>query len=108
MSNADATAVRLADFGAAFSYDGAMEGSGLTPALIERVEVRAFGVLVAEVAHRIRDDRGSSSTSLGDALSLHPNVAATLKTIAADCNSRDARERPSFHEVLGRIDALKM
>ena len=55
MSNADGTAVRLADFGAAFSYEGALDGAGLTPALIERVEVRAFGVLVAEVANRIRE-----------------------------------------------------
>eukprot|EP00729_Bicosta_minor_P008359 gene8359-31139_t len=103
-ANTDATSVRLADFGAAFTYKGAKEGSGLIAFLLERIEIRAFGVLVAEVAERIHDSQEANPVQKG--ANLRPDVATALKRIAADCKNRATRERPSFLAVLARIDAL--
>jgi len=104
LANTDATSVRLADFGAAFTYKGAKEGSGLIAFLLERIEIRAFGVLVAEVAERIHDSQEANPVQKG--ANLRPDVATALKRIAADCKNRATRERPSFLAVLARIDAL--
>ena len=84
-------AAKLGDFGASFYY------GDLSPSahkLVERVEVRAFGVLCAEVATRV----------VGAAA-----MQQTLAAVADDCLRADVAARPSFAKlvkVLGNYNVL--
>ena len=73
-------AATLVDLGAAFSYAGA---GGF-----ERVEVRAFGILLRELAERVE---GSAS------------VAASLHQLAGECLAEPSL-RPSFAAIALRLD----
>ena len=85
----DATeTVKLGDFGAASFY------GNLAPAprrLLQRVEVRAFGVLAAELATRV----------VGD-----PPFAKALTALADACLGADVSKRPGFAEVVASLEGM--
>ena len=78
-------AAKLGDFGASFYYG---ELAASSQKLIERVEVRAFGVLCAEVATRI----------VGAAA-----IQQRLLAVADDCLQGDAAARPSFERLVAAL-----
>ena len=78
-------AAKLGDFGASFYYG---ELAPSAQRLIERVEVRAFGVLCAEVATRIV---GAAATR------------DRLLAVADDCLQGDAAARPSFERLVAAL-----
>jgi serine/threonine protein kinase len=121
LANVDGSEVRLADFGAAYVYHGMdATATGLDPALLERLEVRAFGVLVAEIAARIvasvvgADGNGNMGVTKGGGdvaeeagggvVLKAPNaLIGALEGIAAESTAPHVRRRPSFHELLVRF-----
>jgi hypothetical protein len=66
--------------------EGSSSGSAVDPALLEGIEVRAFGVLVEEVVERVL------STARGPATSI-------LERLAIDCLNEDVSKRPTFAEL---------
>ncbi|WP_429129379.1 leucine-rich repeat-containing protein kinase family protein [Aeromonas media] len=80
--------VLLGDFGAASCYDGADRERA---ARLERLEVRAFGCLLEELLTR-----------------CHPRDEAlgALHSLAEACLLEAVLQRPSFAEILARIDAV--
>ncbi|MNQ60986.1 putative E3 ubiquitin-protein ligase ipaH4.5 [compost metagenome] len=80
--------VLLGDFGAASCYDGADRERA---ARLERLEVRAFGCLLEELLAR-----------------CHPRDEAlgALHSLAEACLLEAVLQRPSFAEILARIDAV--
>jgi serine/threonine protein kinase len=92
----DASQIYLADFGAAFRYctpassaasspSSPPSSTNLDPFLIQRLEVRAFGVLVDELQSRL--DLSSSSSS---------SFQESLRKMAQNCLDDDVAKRPSF------------
>uniref|UniRef100_A0A6U5DAG8 Protein kinase domain-containing protein n=1 Tax=Calcidiscus leptoporus TaxID=127549 RepID=A0A6U5DAG8_9EUKA len=79
---------KLGDFGATFSY-----GSLAAPS-VEAVEVRAFGILIAEVASRMRAHETADASA-----------RAELHALAERSMGRPA-ERPTFSELLLKISQL--
>lgn len=75
----------LLDFGASWAYGG--PGSDVDPALVERLEVRAFGVLASELAARLAASGGGSGES------------SVLADVIAACLNSDVAARPSFADV---------
>jgi hypothetical protein len=75
-------AATLVDLGAAFAYDET------DSALFERLEVRAFGLLLGELAERTDGDAG-----------------ALLGQLAAECLG--LHERPPFERLLARLTAAR-
>ncbi|RAR57171.1 serine/threonine protein kinase [Paraburkholderia unamae] len=80
--------VLLGDFGAASFHD--IDDRPLADAL-ERIEVRAFGCLLEELAQR----------SAADA-----HDRAAIDALVADCFAAQAHARPSFDEIVERLSAL--
>jgi len=83
MVAADGTA-KVGDFGAAYRYVGVGASE-----LVERVEVRAFGCLVEELAARTSTDPGAGRV-------------AELQALAEECMGDEVHARPSFAELAGR------
>lgn len=75
------------DFGAACLYGG---NSALNCELVERVEVRAFGILLEELMLRASDEVPHSDLQ-------------SIKNLVARCTSPDVLQRPSFEEVCGSL-----
>jgi len=104
----------LSDLGAAFFYrspgqpppltGGGGAGGGGSDAcwLLERVEVLAFGHLVSELLARCAPRAGASDEAAGAADSA---AAVALVTLAEDCRGAEVGARPSFAEVLRRVQA---
>ena len=88
MARASDGEAKLGDFGAAYTYRGGAF-TGAHAAALERIEVRAFGCLVEEIAARlvpsVEDDTG--------------NLADALGSIARKCMAEDVAGRPGFDEV---------
>lgn len=82
--NGDAAApqVFLSDFGAATAYDR----SAPAAATLERLEVRAFGILLGELLERLDE-----ATAAGD--------VADLVELREACQSEASASRPSFAEI---------
>ena len=78
-------AAKLGDFGASFYYG---ELAPSAQKLIERVEVRAFGVLCAEIATRVVSDAATRDR---------------LLAVADDCLRGDAAARPSFEKLVAAL-----
>ncbi len=78
-------AAKLGDFGASFYYG---ELAPSSQKLIERVEVRAFGVLCAEIATRVVSDAATRDR---------------LLAVADDCLRGDAAARPSFEKLVAAL-----
>lgn len=91
----DGTA-QLCDFGASFHYTGSTRVDGH---LIERCEVRAFGLLVNDMTQRINLD--------GDKLEQHRRVATSLTGLAAQCVGEKVVLRPSFAQVAGILAEME-
>jgi serine/threonine protein kinase len=83
----DSRATILGDFGAAWYYGNL---AGELHAKIERVEVRAYGILLQELAARVRDGREG------------PQL---LGQLAGDCLGPTVGQRPAFAEVVRRLRA---
>lgn len=82
--------VLVSDFGAACIY----RGNGLIESdALERVEVRAYGILLDELLSRRADDE----TARQD------DIVATLQALADDCCGPHVGLRPSFADVLRRL-----
>jgi hypothetical protein len=62
---------------------------------LERIEVRAYGILVHELLHHIAS---SSEPSLGQDLQR-------LKELANQCCSHNVESRPSFQDVMKLLPA---
>ena len=85
MARASDGEAKLGDFGAAYTYRGGAF-TGAHAAALERIEVRAFGCLVEEIAARLAPGAG------GD-------LADALGSIARKCMAEDVAGRPGFDEV---------
>ena len=96
--DSSATAVKLADFGAAFTYAGAARESGLDAGLIQRIEARAFGVLVGELASRIRTQDAAGSSTAAD----------TLTQLAESCMVPTVAARPDFNHIVGVLASVRV
>ncbi len=81
----------LGDFGAATPYDKENE----LGELIERLDVRAFGCLLDDMATRIPEDEDES------------DLISSLKMIISRCFREDVRQRPSFMEVYQDLKKIK-
>ncbi|EGD74934.1 serine/threonine protein kinase [Salpingoeca rosetta] len=84
--------VRLSDFGAAWSY------ANLPPSdhpLIERQEMRAFGILIKELLARTHFSTSS-----------HVPIRRVLSEVAQDCTLALVARRPSFAHVANTLTAL--
>jgi len=77
----------LSDFGAASAYDV----SGAQARSLQRIEVRAFGLLLGELLERC-DDEGSKSPMEG---------------LREECLSSRVSERPTFVEIVERLASLR-
>ncbi|MCI3946054.1 protein kinase [Pseudomonas syringae] len=77
----------LGDFGAASFHPSAALGQAL-----ERIETRAFGILLGELLERC------------DAATQHDAVIASLQALQARCVQPDCQQRPSLEEVLGQLN----
>lgn len=84
----------LSDFGAACRYDTHTE---IQPALIQRVEVHAFGILLNELLTRTHP-----STS-----GTHESLLKHIVDIANLCTEKRVALRPSFEEVERLLSACK-
>ena len=81
--------VLLGDFGAASFHDAA---DCARAQALERIEVRAFGCLLEELAQRLAGQAGEH--------------AAGFEALIADCLSEHVEMRPSFDEIVERLNAL--
>ena len=89
---------KLGDFGAAYSYAAAAFGDA-EAALIERIEVRAFGCLAEELAARLAVPAPAPAPTSGAAAeggSGEDPIARSLTDMAARCMTADVAGRPSF------------
>lgn len=82
----------LSDFGAACIYQN---NDMLEAKALERIEVRAYGILVHELLHYVAS---SSEPSLGQNLKR-------LKELADQCCSHNVESRPSFQDVMKLLPA---
>jgi serine/threonine protein kinase len=89
MTRADGAAL-LGDFGAATIYG---EGAGAAAAQLQRIEVRALGVLILELLSLVKDDGGSA--------------AQRMVLIAQSCVSELCEERPMFAAVVQQLQLLR-
>lgn len=74
---------RISDFGAACVYEG---NTALDARLLERIEVRAFGILLRELLALAARD-------------LDHEKLASLHLIADACDTPKVRDRPSFRDI---------
>ncbi|WP_322033758.1 leucine-rich repeat-containing protein kinase family protein [Paraburkholderia sp. J76] len=81
--------VLLGDFGAASLHD---IGDPDQAQALERIEVRAFGCLLEELAQRL--------------VGQGHDRAAGFEALTADCFAQQVGMRPSFDEIVERLDAL--
>lgn len=121
--HAPSGAAKLGDFGAAFYYGGlrgspsqsqplAHSGSESSPpgamagvamvSAVERVEVRAFGILVAELAARIQLGSGTGGATAAQIAA----VQTRLRKLASRAASERLHERPPFSEVCAQLKAV--
>jgi hypothetical protein len=77
----------LGDFGAASFHD---TGDRARARTFERIEVRAFGCLLEELAQRVAGEAA--------------NRSAGLDALIADCLSEQVEMRPSFDDVIERLN----
>jgi serine/threonine protein kinase len=105
MARPDGAAL-LGDFGAATIYTAAGAGEGADAAAVQlqlqRIEVRALGVLMLELLSIVKDD-GSSSGGGGGSSS----AAQRMALIAQSCVSELFEERPLFAAVLQLLQQLQ-
>jgi hypothetical protein len=80
--------VLLSDLGAAFAYDAREGGVGRA---LERMEVRAYGVLAEELLDRVAAPEA---------------MVGLLRALASACLAADVCSRPSFEELVDALDAL--
>ncbi|CAG9258998.1 protein kinase [Paraburkholderia caribensis] len=83
--------VLLGDFGAASCHD--IDDRALAPSL-ERIEVRAFGCLLEELAQRLAGEAD--------------DLAAGFAGLIEDCFHERVEMRPSFDEIVERLSALSV
>ena len=126
MEEGDGWAV-LSDLGAATFYKGGEEEEGRAIgasagdeegesvcALFERLEVLAFGHLMAELLQRLLP---AAATTTSAAVASSPSssegsggeaaVVAHLAALAVDCRQPQVAQRPSFAEVQRRLLAIE-
>lgn len=80
-------AALLGDFGAASVFDG----RGTEALALQRLEVRAFGVLLGELLERCDDKE------------LEADTVMRLQELQADCVVHRVSQRPLFHELVRRL-----
>jgi hypothetical protein len=104
----DAGAAKLSDFGASYSYararvaaEGAQPfaAAGAADGLFERLEVRAFGILLDELAVR-------TGPAPAEGVERVARLQARLRKLAARASAvGDVALRPSFAQVCAELDA---
>lgn len=91
MVNRHGTA-KVGDFGAAFNFEPLGAASSY---LFERIEVRAFGCMAEDLCRRLSRD---SFLAPGSPL-------AALNAIITKCFASEVASRPSFNQLLERLEA---
>ena len=98
------TTVRLVDFGAAFSYGQGAEADdvGLDPALLQRVEVRAFGVMAHELL-------GLTTKAEAEHVGWFRRTATmfNLMRLVRACLKEDVAARPAFRDIASQLAATR-
>jgi len=87
---------KVGDFGAAYRYGGGEAFDDADAALIERVEVRAFGCLAEELVARRAAPASAPTLASREAIEGEDALAASLAAIAARCMAADVAGRPCF------------
>jgi serine/threonine protein kinase len=82
--------VTLCDFGASFSYDTTKQ------AFFQAMEVRAYGLMLRDVADRCSTSGGSDRAA----------IVPALRALAVRCADSLPSERPSFGTLLAELDEL--
>jgi serine/threonine protein kinase len=102
MARPDGAAL-LGDFGAATIYTaaGAGEGADAAALQLQRIEVRALGVLMLELLSIVKDDGSSSGGGSSS------SAAQRMALIAQPCVSELFEERPLFAAVLQQLQQLQ-
>jgi hypothetical protein len=80
----------LSDFGAAGMYQ---DTPSLNSAMLERIEVRAYGILVEELLTQVSTDSHH----------YHAGSMPVLRELSKRCSSRAPLSRPNFAEVLEQL-----
>jgi len=80
----------LSDFGAACDYSNLPKTDRDN---FERIEVRAFGILLSELL-----ERAKIAASVSD-----NNFLARLRDLAARCTGKEVLGRPSFERVVSEV-----
>ena len=108
MARASDGEAKLGDFGAAYTYRGGAF-TGAHAAALERIEVRAFGCLVEEIAARLAP--GAASAAVNDVASglgmaSGDVVAMSLDGVARKCMAENVAGRPSFAQVVDAFSRM--
>lgn len=95
----------LCDFGASFCYGPGEE-------FWELMEVRAYGIFLADVAARVRTDDGDGGNGGGDgdggaSAGAAQQLARSLAALADRCSAIGAEGRPRFAEVAAELSGLR-
>ncbi len=80
----------LGDFGAASFYDV----NSVLAHTIERIEVRAYGCLIADVLSVVNKNE------------MHTQLHTQWQKLIADCTRSEVKVRPSFSEILEELNAF--
>ncbi len=82
----------LSDFGAACLYGGCAK---VSPDLLERIEVNAFGILLQELLHLVPSDRQGE-------------VSGEIRALFSTCVAPDVSNRPSFADVEQQLSRIRV
>jgi hypothetical protein len=96
---------KLGDFGAAFPYGGAV-GLGLEPAGFERLEVRAFAILVDELAERMAIGAPGISVLGSHAVMSARAAQLQLRKLSARVTRAMPADRPTFAHVCSQLGSI--
>lgn len=104
-------AALLTDFGAASFTAGSGTLTAEQCALLERLEVRAFGCLVDDLLRYVEgissEEESEEESKSGSPLEfLHGTVVSQLKALREDCCIPDVRSRPSFEDICSRLECI--
>ncbi|MBC7694658.1 MAG: protein kinase [Burkholderiales bacterium] len=80
----------LGDFGAATMYDSSSPQNNIH----EKLDVRAFACLLDDMIKRLDPDE------------IKHNVIESFKSLRSDCFNENVSSRPSFNEILEKIDSF--
>jgi hypothetical protein len=99
-AGAPAAVATLCDFGAAFAYPRGAGGID-----VERLEARAFGLLLRDLATRVEQEKEEKEPT-AEGGGIGRRVADALAALADACTAPDVASRPRFDSMAATLAAL--